>query len=619
MGHVIRSCDFMPTFQTFVSKSKLAAYVDKDTGHEGISVSSFYSTRKREVKSVVLPPDGSSDSEEGSNEEVEEDELYRPTEGQCEDDSSSSDNLNGSSSHEAEEGAKQNKQANQNKRGKMFSWRKTEFEHQSTATQSCFTAPDELSTPLMYFSKFFDKDIFEVIAQQTNLYSCQLIGCSINTNVSEIKAFIGMKRIMGIVKMPAMENYWATDTRYEKVADVMPLKRYKCLSRMLHFQDNMSSESSEDVLDHMRSKCMELESENQFSIDEMMVPYKGKKKAGSLRQYLPSKPKNGIGTHLKDSMGLRSSGTIRKNRLMGCRVEEDRDLLRRGRGSFDFRVDNDAKLAVVKWADNKTDTLVSSCASVNPVGQVRRYSKEEKRKISVPCPKIVSEYNTHMGGVDLADMMIALYRTPAKSHRWYMGIYWQIVDIAVNNAWLLHRHDAAALGQKHQCLKDFRLDAARGLIYLEKQKRGRPSKGNEDNTPQKVIKQPKVPRPVDDMRYDRIDHFPILSVKGRCRMCQDGQTSIMCQKCKIEDTCFSMTLFREGYSEGTDPTQGRPNAKICTQVLGAGNTATTTSLVMLLQFLLWGGVYTPGAAFYKTSLIDRLHNHSIKFSVRGYQ
>uniref|UniRef100_A0A8D3EFC7 Saccharopine dehydrogenase-like oxidoreductase n=1 Tax=Scophthalmus maximus TaxID=52904 RepID=A0A8D3EFC7_SCOMX len=32
-----------------------------------------------------------------------------------------------------------------------------------------------------------------------------------------------------------------------------------------------------------------------------------------------------------------------------------------------------------------------------------------------------------------------------------------------------------------------------------------------------------------------------------------------------------------------------------------------------------GGVYTPGAAFYKTSLIDRLHNHGIKFSVRDHQ
>uniref|UniRef100_A0AAV2JQH2 PiggyBac transposable element-derived protein domain-containing protein n=1 Tax=Knipowitschia caucasica TaxID=637954 RepID=A0AAV2JQH2_KNICA len=369
--------------------------------------------------------------------------------------------------------------------------------------------------------------------------------------------------------------------------------------RMLHFQDNMSSDSSEDrlvkirpVLDHMRGQCMEIESENQFSIDEMMVPYKGKK-AGSLRQKWGFKifvragvsafvydfmvytgkstfdgasldkefglcgnvvlqlcrtirnPSNCVVyfdnfftslrliTHLKESMGLSSLGTIRKNRLIGCTLEEDRDLLRRGRGSFDFRVDNDAKLAVVKWADNKTVTLVSSCASVSPVGQVRRYSKEEKKKISVPCPKIVSEYNTHMGGVDLADMMIALYRTPAKSHRWYLAIFWQMVDIAVNNAWLLHRRDAAQLGQKHHCLKVFRLDVAKGLIYPEKQKRGRPSKGNEDNTPPRVIKQPKVPRPVDDMIYDRIDHFPIVSVKGRCRMCQDGQTSIVCQKCKV--------------------------------------------------------------------------------------
>ncbi|KAF1376320.1 hypothetical protein PFLUV_G00210280 [Perca fluviatilis] len=98
---------------------------------------------------------------------------------------------------------------------------------------------------------------------------------------------------------------------------------------------------------------------------------------------------------------------------------------------------------------------------------------------------------------------------------------------------------------------------------------------------------------------------------------------------QIEDTCFSMTLFGEGYSEGTDPTQGRPNAKICTQVLGAepGYVATVSAMVQAAVTLLnevhslprRGGVYTPGAAFYKTSLIDRLHSHSIKFSVRDYQ
>uniref|UniRef100_A0A3B4ZZZ5 PiggyBac transposable element-derived protein domain-containing protein n=1 Tax=Stegastes partitus TaxID=144197 RepID=A0A3B4ZZZ5_9TELE len=439
----------------------------------------FYTAIKRVATSVVLPPDDSSDSDEGTSTEDEEDELYT-----------------------------------QEYYYKLLCEKSSDIvglQGCSTATQSHFIAPEELSTPLLYFSKFFDEDIFEAIAHQTNLYSCQLIGSSINTNAYEIKAFIGMKLIIGVVKMPAVENYWATDTCYEKVADVMPLRRYKCLFRMLHFHTNLSSDTSEDCL----KRFMEIESENQFSIDEMMVPYKGKKGFkifstfdGALQT---SEKESGLGrnvvlqlcrtirnpsdcvvyfdnfftslsliSHLRESMGLRSLGTIRKSRLKGCKLAEDRDLLQRGRGSFDFCVDNDAKLAVVKWADNKTATLVSSCASVNPLGQVRCYSKEEK-KICVPCLKIVAEYNTHIGGVDLADMMISLY-----------PVFWQMVDIAVNNAWLLHRRDAAPLGQKHQCLKDFRLDVVKGLIYPEKQKRGRPSKENGNNTPPKVINQPKA-------------------------------------------------------------------------------------------------------------------------------
>ncbi|XP_076612898.1 saccharopine dehydrogenase b [Chaetodon auriga] len=98
---------------------------------------------------------------------------------------------------------------------------------------------------------------------------------------------------------------------------------------------------------------------------------------------------------------------------------------------------------------------------------------------------------------------------------------------------------------------------------------------------------------------------------------------------QIENTCFSLTFFGEGYSEGTDPAQGQPNAKICTQVIGPepGYVATVSAMVQAAITLLnelhslpkRGGVYTPGAAFYKTSLIDRLQDHSIKFSVRSYQ
>lgn len=98
---------------------------------------------------------------------------------------------------------------------------------------------------------------------------------------------------------------------------------------------------------------------------------------------------------------------------------------------------------------------------------------------------------------------------------------------------------------------------------------------------------------------------------------------------QIEDTCFSLTFFGEGYSEGTDPSAGRPNATICTRVAGAepGYVATVSAIVQAAMTLLHerhslprrGGVYTPGAAFYNTRLIERLHDHSIKFSVRNSQ
>ncbi|XP_038249902.1 saccharopine dehydrogenase-like oxidoreductase [Dermochelys coriacea] len=94
---------------------------------------------------------------------------------------------------------------------------------------------------------------------------------------------------------------------------------------------------------------------------------------------------------------------------------------------------------------------------------------------------------------------------------------------------------------------------------------------------------------------------------------------------QIDGSSFTMTFFGEGYCEGQDPQQGKPNVKICTQVKGpdAGYVATAVAMVQAGIALLkdasslpkQGGVYTPGAAFSKTKLIDRLNKHGIEFSV----
>ncbi|KAG7271599.1 hypothetical protein CRUP_000099 [Coryphaenoides rupestris] len=96
----------------------------------------------------------------------------------------------------------------------------------------------------------------------------------------------------------------------------------------------------------------------------------------------------------------------------------------------------------------------------------------------------------------------------------------------------------------------------------------------------------------------------------------------------MEDTSFCMTFFGEGYSEGKDPSLGRPDTKICTQVIGAepGYVATPAAMVQAAITVLTelhslpkrGGVYTPAGAFSNTRLIERLNTRGVKFSVRSY-
>ena len=104
-----------------------------------------------------------------------------------------------------------------------------------------FTLPptevDEM-TPLNYFELFWKPDLNEHIADQTNLYAMQTDSTMVSTTKGEIKQFIGMQMLMAIVPLPTYEMYWANDTRYAPIADVMGRNRYKPLRRYLHVNDN---------------------------------------------------------------------------------------------------------------------------------------------------------------------------------------------------------------------------------------------------------------------------------------------------------------------------------------------------------------------------------------------
>lgn len=465
-------------------------------------------------------------------------------------------------------------------------------------------------SPLDYFSYYFDEQILEYVSDQSNLYSVQKEGFSINTNPKELQAFLSILIYMGICKLPSVVDYWAQSTRIDQIATILPLKRFKKLRSTIHFSDNTNQTNDRfakirPLINHIREKCKSLKQETKSSIDETMIPYKGTR-ASNLRQYMKGKPHKwgfkffvragvsgivydilpycgsstfdqesltsaesnmGLGakvvisvsksipnpsesvlyfdnfftsihllTHLKENMDILALGTLRKNRIEGCPLLSDKDLKKRGRGSYDHRINGEG-IIVVKWVDNKAVCLASTAGGIRPTGTAQRYDKDAKAKVPIPCPRIIQLYNEHMGGVDLSDMLVELYRIPSRARRWYFAIFCYLIDLAIVNAWLQYRRDNSSQ-TKVLDLKHFRLDVSQGLAARSTtRRRGRPS-FEESPAPKKQIKKPSIQRPHEELRFDGTDHWPVYGDKGRCRNCTNGYTTIKCSKCNML-LCFT--------------------------------------------------------------------------------
>lgn len=317
---------------------------------------------------------------------------------------------------------------------------------------------DTILTPLDYFMKIFSNEVIKLLVEQSNLFSIQKFSKPLSTTPEEMKDLLSIKLWMGIVKMPSYIDYWAQGTRFGPIADIMPLKKYQHILRCLHLTNNEYDNNTDrffkarEFIEKIRINCLNISQGNKFSIDEMMVPYKGKK-AGSRRQYMKNKPKKwgfklfvragidgmvydffpysgentfqnvqfsdyensyfGLGPkvvivlcktipnkplstvffdnffttpelihYLRHEYGILSLGTLRKQHLRGCDID-DKKLSKMPRGTFFSQCDKKNKVIIVKWLDNKIVSLASSYAGEEPVQTIQRYSKTEKKSA---CP-----------------------------------------------------------------------------------------------------------------------------------------------------------------------------------------------------------------------------------------
>uniref|UniRef100_A0A667WQ57 PiggyBac transposable element-derived protein domain-containing protein n=1 Tax=Myripristis murdjan TaxID=586833 RepID=A0A667WQ57_9TELE len=373
--------------------------------------------------------------------------------------------------------------------------------------QGALPNADDTREPIQYF---FDAELLDTIVQQSNLYCTQKKknpNSALRLDQNELEQFIGTVVYMSVLHLPRSRMYWSSECRLVPVADVMSRDRWEEIKKFIHFNDNSNMEANNDklfkirpIVDSLLQKFQSLPQDQMLSIDEQMVPFKGR---SSLKQYIPKKPHKwgykifvlcdtkglvhsfdiftgktdpvpgepdigasgnivlklaqvipGAVNHLLyfdnwfssldlfatlANKGIPALGTVQQNRLHGCSFCSDTDMKKKGRGTFEEKkaVVDSAEIRAVKWFDNRAVMIVASTfASAQSVSDVERWDRKLKQKVSVERPSIIILYNTFMGGVDALDELIAYYRIQIRSKKYYHRFFFHFVDMVIVNSWL---------------------------------------------------------------------------------------------------------------------------------------------------------------------------------------
>ncbi|KAL0812031.1 hypothetical protein ABMA28_009425 [Loxostege sticticalis] len=212
--------------------------------------------------------------------------------------------------------------------------------------------------------------------------------------------------------------------------------------------------------------------------------------------------------HYLACQGIYALGTIQRNRLgKTSKLPIQKDFMKEtvARGTYEEQVTNyeGKDISVTCWKDNKMVTLASTY----------------KATISIPCPKIIKDYNSHMGGVDLMDSFLGRHRIRIKSRKWYMRLFLRMIDLSVINSWILYKKVNEGKGNtKNMNLGNIKQSRKRIERLELKAKRGKMSYV-----------------PPKDVRTDGIAHHERrCEKKNRCKLpnCK-GFTRVECTKCNV--------------------------------------------------------------------------------------
>lgn len=402
---------------------------------------------------------------------------------------------------------------------------------------------------LEIFGRYFTEGVWDLIVNQTNIFASTVVGTTPGARawtpvtVPEMMAFIGILILMGILKLPRLELYWSTQNPLiatPGISGIMSRIRFEQLFRCLHLTNNAYQipfgQSGYDRLYKVRKLLdlvvplfqSEYEMHQQCTVDEAMIPFKGRL---GFKQYLKDKPtKWGIkvfvladatngyvknlqiytgrsmeysrgeiglctkvvldllfglensGLHLYTdnyytspdlyltlyNNGINACGTARVNRRSFPK-ELTTKATKDNRGHYDYK--SNGPLLACTWVDKRSIYFLSAMHPAEPplgtTPSVKR-RKVDGTQEDIACPPLLPDYQKYMRGVDRGDQLLSYYNIGRRSKKWWKRVFFYILECSILNSFVLDGHvrpvDHACCGRAKRDSLQFRFELANLLI-----------------------------------------------------------------------------------------------------------------------------------------------------------
>ncbi|XP_061379920.1 piggyBac transposable element-derived protein 3-like [Danaus plexippus] len=146
--------------------------------------------------------------------------------------------------------------------------------------------------PICYYNRYVPVELFEQMAEMTNLYAVQSGKTRFKpTSSYEIEILFGLHMATGVFNYPVLKMYWENHISIPLFTNNMARDRFFELRNNLHLVDNMKKPTNctdvfykvRPIYNAIRSRCLEIPLEKELCVDEQIVPFTGKHSA---KQYI---------------------------------------------------------------------------------------------------------------------------------------------------------------------------------------------------------------------------------------------------------------------------------------------------------------------------------------------